>query len=73
MASVQSLSFFGAFQAMKGFPLNIFFNTSAFGVHPSVTCITLHLNGYIKVYVCISYTTLSMHVANIAIVNALAT
>ena len=27
--------FIGAFQAIKGFPSNIFFNTSAFGVHPS--------------------------------------
>ena len=40
-----------AFQAIKGFASDIFFNTSTFGMHPSITCITLHLNGYIKVYV----------------------
>ena len=38
--------FIGAFQAIEGFASNILFNTSTFGVHPSITCITLHLKKY---------------------------
>ena len=53
--------FIAAFQAIKGFGSNILFNTSTFGMHPSVTCITLHLNGYIYITVNALSLAITMH------------